>query len=180
MRHQFFTICSLFVLPLWSVDYVVNLGTDSSISSGGASTGATSGDLRYVLNQILNNQAQGISGGAYTITFTVPAVTLEAIMPPINLFPTFNTITIGNDSSSVTINGEGKRPFFIRQGTVNLQNLDIIGCTAQGGNGSDGGGGGMGAGGAVFVDAATVNFNNVTFSSNSAIAGRGASFELRS
>lgn len=183
MRYPLIAV--LFVLPLWSVNYVVNVGTDASVSSGGSGSGTT-GELRYVLNQILNNQAQGLDGSdIIAVTFTVGSVTLSNHLPPINLFDTYNTITIGNSSGSpVSINGGGTfsgeitsggyRPFFIRQGNVTLQNLDITNCTAQGGNGSEGGGGGMGAGAAVFIDTATVNFNNVTFSSNSAIAGRGA------
>ncbi len=164
------TICfSLATAAVFSADYIVSLGSDSAVNTGGAT-----GELRYTLNQILNSQAQG-TAGPFNITFSVPSVSLNALPPPINLFTT-DTITIGNSSGSpTTIDGNGFRPFFIRQGTVTLQNMNIQGGVAQGGSGAGGGGGGMGAGGAVFVDGATVTIKDVVFTSNTASAGFGAS-----
>ena len=162
------TICfSLATAAVFSADYTVSLESDSAVNTGGAA-----GELRYTLNQILNSQAQG-TAGPFNITFSVPSVSLNALPPPINLFTT-DTITIGNSSGSpTTIDGNGFRPFFIRQGTVTLQNMNIQGGVAQGGSGADGGGGGMGAGGAVFIDGATVTIKDVVFTSNTASAGLG-------
>ena len=50
---------NLFSVPL--TPYTVSLGTDSATETGGLGTG-TSGDFRYVLNQIANNQALGTTG----------------------------------------------------------------------------------------------------------------------
>ncbi len=170
-------VCSAFLLnvsasSIFATNYIVNVGTDASVSTGGDGT-STTGDFRYVLNQILNEQAQSLSSPPHTITFTTPSVTLTALPPPINLFQA-DTIIIGNSGGSPTIIDGGSlyRPFFIRQGDVTLQNMTIQNGLAQGGSGGAvGGGGGMGAGGALFVDAATVNISNVTFSSNAASAG---------
>jgi hypothetical protein len=168
-------ISTLTPLSMFSTDYTVNLSTDSSYSSGGSGSG-TSGDFRYVLNQILNNQAQSISTSPHSITFSVPSVTWSESPPPINSFQA-DTITIGNSSGSpTTISGNDQvRPFFIDQGTVTLQNLNIVNGKAQGGSGGPGGGGGLGAGGAIFVNAADVSLNNVTLSDCSALAGLGGS-----
>lgn len=152
-----------------SVDYIVNVSTDSATTTGGSGSGK-SGDFRYVLNQILNGQAQG-TAGPFNITFSTSSVQLQALPPPINLF-TADTITIGNSSSSstVTIDGNGNRPFFIAQGNVTLQNLITENGNAQGGSAASS----NGAGGAIFVDSANVTIDNVSFSSNSATSGRGA------
>ncbi len=137
-------------------------------------TGGAVGELRYFLNQILNNQAQGIND-TYQINFMPPMVTLSDTLPMINLF-TGNTITIGNIGTPTTIDGgSASRPLFIRQGNITLQNLVIQNGKAQGGNGGGHGGGGMGAGGALFIDNAAVILSNVNFSTNMASAGRGDS-----
>lgn len=159
-----------------TVTYTVNLETDSSVSTGGSGSGTT-GDLRFVLNTILNDQAQQGTTRTREILFdpSVTTVTLAGIMPMINLFQA-DTVTIGG-SSTVTIDGNSLyRPFFISQGTVTLQNLIIQNSVAQGGAGGAGalgGGGGLGAGGALFIDAAAVTLNNVSFSSNNATGGAG-------
>lgn len=143
----------------------------------------TSGDFRYVINQILNAQAQEGSPSTNEINFAVPQVTLTQPPPLINLFNT-DTITIGNGSGSPNIiDGGGVcRPLFIVQGTATLQNLTIQNGSAQGGNGGTGGapmggtgsgGGGAGLGGALFIDSASVTLTNVDFLSNEASAGRG-------
>ncbi len=163
------TAFTLLASNVFSTPYTVTSGGDT-VLGGGVGVG-TSGELRYVLNQLLNDRAQGNGGTTHTITFSVPSVTLTNILPMINLF-TSDNITIGNASGSTTIDGgSAGRPFFIRQGDVTLQNLDIQNGKAQGGNGS---GGGMGAGGALFIDQATVTLNNVNFSNNMASAGLGA------
>lgn len=181
LRKFFFSIgCYLIIFnrSFALTTYTVNLGTDTSIATGGSGSG-TSGDLRWVLNQILNQQAQGITDSR-AIVFTVPQVTLGGILPMVNLFQG-ETITIGNAMGSpVVIDGAGThRAFFVRQGNnVTLQNLTIQNTKAKGGNGGiglRGGGGGMGAGGALFVDAATVTLIDVSFLTNAAQGGNGGS-----
>lgn len=153
--------------------YTVDVGTDASIATGGAGVG-TNGDFRYVLNQILNAQAQAGAPTSHTIFFDIPTVTLGALPPPINLYQQ-DTIIIGNSLGIPTIiDGAGAyRPFFINQGTVTLQNMTIQNGMAQGGAGTMGGGGGMGAGGAVLVNNATVTIDRVDFTTNTASAGIG-------
>ena len=148
--------------------YTVSRGTDT-VASGGAP-----GELRFILNAILNDQSQGIFD-TRVIQFTTPQVTLNAILPMVNLFNA-DTTRINVGGSPVTIDGsEAYRPFFLRQGSVTLENLKIQNSVAQGGTGGNaGGGGGMGAGGGIFVDAATVTLNKVSFASDSAIGGAGA------
>lgn len=168
--------CVLFLNNTSAVDYTVNLPTDSSIATGGSGSG-NMGDLRWVLNTILNAQAQTMMVDTRVINFTVPSVTLQGILPMVNLFHA-DDVTIGNASGTpVVIDGQGiHRGFFIRQGNVLLQNLTLENTVAAGGKGGDshaGGGGGMGAGGGLFIDAATVTISNVTFENNSAIGGNG-------
>lgn len=161
-----------FSLP--TTTYTVDVSTDNATTSGGFGSSSTTGDLRYVMNQILNQQASETNTTTYTINFAVSPVNLGAILPPVNLFNADN-ITIGNNSNSpTTINANGYRPFFICQGDVTLQNMNIENGIAQGGaGGAGGGGGGMGAGGAIFIDQAKVTVSNISFSSNSANAGLG-------
>ncbi len=177
-------VLSVLMSGLYGADYTVNLGSDSSVNMGGAGSG-NSGDFRFVLNQILNAQAQESNPSTNTVTFNVPQVTLSQPPPLINLFDP-STITIGNSSGTPTIIDGGNvcRPFFIVQGTATLQNLTIQNGVAQGGNGGNGGapsgatgGGGAGAGlgGALFIDSAAVTINNVNFIDNGASAGRGGS-----
>lgn len=172
-RSAVFAFCSLIIFPVMSLDYVVNLGTDNAVNSGG-----DNGELRYVLNQILNEQAQGSSSGSHTITFSVDQVNLASLMPPINLFSA-DTIIIGNSTGAATVidGASAYRPFFIESGTVTIQNMVIQNCVGQGGSaGTNGaGGGGLGCGGAILIDDATVTISDVVFSSNSAIAGLGGS-----
>ncbi len=119
------TAFSLLAGNAFATDYIVSQGTDTSVLTGGAGSGI-SGELRYVLNQLLNDRAQNLGGTTHTITFSVPSVTLTNTLPMINLF-TSDTITIGNLSGpTATIDGgSAGRPFYIAKGTVTLQNLDI-------------------------------------------------------
>jgi hypothetical protein len=159
-------------------NWIINNGSDAYVSIGGTTgtvtgTGSAiigSGDLRFVLNQILNDQAQFSSPVTQSITFdpSVESVTLTNFPPPINLFR-LDPITI--TGSQTIIDGGGFRPFYLTQGTVTLQNLIIQNGVAKGGDATDGGGGGMGAGGAIFVDAASIILNNISINSCSAVSG---------
>ena len=161
------------------VTLTVSTSTDTPNTYPGGQTissGAATGDLRYCINYILNQQAQGISQD-YAIVFApnVETIQLQAKLSMLNLLSS-DTIVIGNPDPAppVTITGSsGTGGLFIRQGTVTLQNLNFQSLNATGGSGGDGGGGGMGAGGALFIDTANVILHNVNFSSCSATAGLG-------
>ncbi len=160
-----------------ALQLTVSTQTDNPPGGQADSSGATSGDLRYCINYILNEQAQQVSQD-YNIVFAngITSVQLSDKLSMVNLLGT-DTITIGNPdpASPVTITGaSGTGGLFIRQGTVNLQNLNFESCNALGGNGGAGGGGGMGAGGALFIDTANVTLHNVNFTSCSATAGLGS------
>lgn len=163
-----------------TVTYTVTSGTDSSVSTGGSGSG-TSGDFRYVLNQIANEQAQGHTN-SWNVVFSpsVTSVTLNANPPIINLFAD-DPIVIGNAAGpSVSINGNNtSRVFFCRQGDVTIRNITVEDALAQAGNGgtssigAGGPGGALGAGAGLFIDQAQVTLNNVSFHSNSAVGGNG-------
>lgn len=163
-----------------TVTLTVNTNTDQpNLYPGGQTTssGATTGDLRYCINYILNAQAQGIVQD-YEIVFAagIESIQLNDKLSMVNLLGTDN-IVIGNPdpASPVTILGStGTSGLFIRQGDVILQNLNFQSCNASGGSGSDGGGGGMGSGGALLIDTANVTLHNVNFTNCSATAGLGA------
>lgn len=163
-----------------TVTLTVSTDTDTPNSYPGGQTdfnGATSGDLRYCINYILNEQAQGNSVD-YEIVFAngIESIQLGAKLSIVNLLGS-DTIVIGNPdpASPVSILGStGTGGLFIRQGAVTLQNLNFQNCNATGGNGSDAGGGGMGAGGALFIDTADVILHNVNFTSCSASSGLGS------
>lgn len=77
--------------------YNVTASTDSAVSSGGAP-----GELRYVLNSILNDQAQNMTPTERIIQFdpSVSVVTLQGILPMINLFQGDSTqINVGETPS---------------------------------------------------------------------------------
>ncbi len=178
------SIISLSMMLVWtdaiSLTLTVNTSTDNPNSYPGGQTissGATSGDLRYCLNYILNEQAQGVVQN-YEILFepSVNVIQLGAKLSMVNLLGS-DTIVIGNPDSAppVTITGgSGTGGLFIRQGNVTLQNLNFQNVNATGGSGGDGGGGGLGAGGALFIDNANVTLHNVNFTNCSATAGLGS------
>jgi len=153
----------------------VNLASDSAPFSGGSGS-AKSGDLRYCLNYILNEQSKDntASSQQWSIVFSVSDVTLAAPLSIVNLIRP-DVMTIGNSGSVVIIHGVGAYPgLLLRQGTVLLQNITFDGCAAKGGVPSDGGGAGMAAGGALFIDTAQVTLTNVNFTNCLALASVGA------
>lgn len=182
------TILLLTSIHVTATTYTVVKGTENAatISFGGLGVG-NDGDLRYILNTILNDQALNMTPTERVIQFdpSVSMVTITAPLPMINLFQG-DVTSINAGGNQVVINGNGYRPFFIVQGNdITLENLTIENCAAVGGlggiggagNGTNigggGGGGGLGGGGALFVDSATVTLNNVNFSSNKAVGGTG-------
>ena len=162
-----------------AITLTVSSDTDlSNLYPGGQTdfSGATSGDLRYCINYILNEQAQGIEQD-YEIVFSpgIDSIQLTNKLSMVNLLGQ-DTIVIGNPSPATPVTilgGTGFGGLFIRRGAVTLQNLNFQNCNTLGGSGGDGGGGGMGAGGALFIDTANVTLHNVNFTSCSATAGLG-------
>ena len=114
-----------------TVTLTVNTNTDiPNLYPGGQtdSSGATTGDLRYCINYILNEQAQGITQD-YEIVFAtgIESIQLGAKLSMVNLLGS-DTIVIGNPDPAppvTIIGGTGTGGLFIRQGTVTLQNLNF-------------------------------------------------------
>jgi hypothetical protein len=107
--------------------------------------------------------------------------TMTGVVAPLQVVGS-STITVNGNGN--TINGGGLfRPFFVLNGTVNINNLTVSNAAAIGGSGGlqtdivttgGGGGGGLGAGGGLFVNStATVALSNVSFINNQAKGGNG-------
>jgi len=108
-----------------------------------------------------------------------------------NLFPVNSNLSFGSESNNTLIDGANfsltgssiNRGFFIRGGSVTIQNLSIRDFTSKGGAGGRAnasqagtGGGGAGLGGAIFVsEGTTLTLDNVTFQNCSAEGGDGGS-----
>ncbi len=176
---------------LATTTYFVDSSSDAAFNNGGTSTNATTGDLRFVLNQIQAQQGLGVAGPWVVdfATHSITSVVLSAPLPVINLL-TADTVGINTNSvtpaSPVAISGnDTTRIFFVSQGTLNLKDLSLQHGLATGGTGGGGfqggggGGGGLGAGAALFVDSATVTLDNVSFSSNAATGGTGGIANLQ-
>lgn len=91
-----------------------------------------------------------------------------------------NGYTVSGDANGNGRNDSGDiRVFFVRSGTLTLQNLTIANGRAQGGNGGGGGnaggggGGGAGLGGGLFINSGNITLVNVNFVGNQAIGGNG-------
>ena len=166
-----------------AVDLLVNVAGDtSSATVGNFTLGAPhSGDLRGCLNYI---NVQGAVAETFNITFSLSAgnetITLGAQLPILNL-AVANIINLNGDNSAgsgvaITLNGSNtRRGFFIRQGTVLIENLTFQSMRATAGSsGTTNGAGGLGAGGAIFNDAANVTLSNITLSSCSVVGGNGS------
>jgi len=104
--------------------------------------------------------------GDDTITLTT-GVTVTGVMKTL---VNSNIDFIGNNFS--VDGGNAFRPFFVKQGTVNFQDLTITNSRAKGGD-SGNAGGGAGMGGGLFIYDGTVTISNVTFSNNQAQGGLG-------
>jgi len=140
----------------FATSITVTVPGDGSVASGGATAPY---DLRGAINTL------NVSPGIHSIDFNPSAgstITLNAMLPVLNLV-TPNNLTIGNSmGGSITINGNSTwRGFIVRHGTLTLQNMVIQNVTAVGGQG---GGGGMGAGAGLFVAGDPVNPTEVVLS----------------
>lgn len=108
-----------------------------------------------------------ISGADDTISIT-SGITLDQELPLID-----RGVTIEGNGNMVSGNNL-YRVFFVKSGTVIIQNMTIANGKALGGaGGKKGGGGGAGLGGGLFVYDGTVNVNSVSFTNNNATGGNG-------
>ena len=139
--------------------------------------GVQTGTLREALN------FANATTGEVDISFAanVQSVTLTKELPVL----TGDAVT--NGGGTVTINGNGFRPFIVGDAgtttrantpySLTLQNITVTGGKAQGGAGTDGGGGGAGLGGAVLVTSnGALTLNGATLTNNSATGGAGGPF----
>jgi hypothetical protein len=130
----FLIFCLFTGSDLSSISYVVNDSGDTAVDSGGASSSSMSGDLRYVLNQVYADFYTGFVTEPFDVTFTVPEVTLQGILPMI-VCPG----TIDGGDSGVIINGNGYRGLFVNGNfsseSILLQNLTFQNCQARGATG---------------------------------------------
>jgi hypothetical protein len=127
-----------------------------------------------------------------TITITATGtLSLSAPIPAItNPFGmTINGPVDGQGNPAFVINGQGSnRGLFVfatdaatqtARGSVQISNLKVINCVAQGGNGGpghDGGGGGAGLGGGFFLGQGNVTLTNMVFNNNTATGGNGGGY----
>lgn len=130
--------------------------------------------------------ANGGGAGTGTIIFTAPINLTVAFgapnLRPLNVNPDFTStafpITITGNGNSLFSGGIGTphRGFFVRGGSVTINNLIFDQLVSLGGNGgSIGGGGGAGIGGSLIVGTgATVTVDTCTFSNSLAQGGNGA------
>ncbi len=132
-----------------------------------------------VTDQATLNSALVAAVGGDIISFQNDISLLGGLLRPINTNNDFSPNPI-----SITINGNGfnligatsPREFFVRAGTLAINNLNFKNGVAPGGpGGASGGGGGAGMGGALFVAyGSTVTLLNPTFTGCAALGGAGA------
>ena len=141
-------------------------------TGAGTTTGATSGDLRWVL---LNAPAGSRIVFAGCTTSAPCTIALNGPLPPIQS----NMIIDGGAYGSVIISGNSTyRALWAESGTIVLENLEIENALAQGGNGGThgvAGGGGAGLGAGLFVNTATVTLLNDYFFDDGVAGGAGGS-----
>lgn len=167
-----------------AVTLTVNPGAEAmSPGVGTFNTGTMIGDLRGALNYI-NTLGSAPADPTFNIVFSSSGtITLNAMLPVINLFSA-NTVNMNTSSpQTITIDGNASvnNGLFTRQGNVTLNGMTIQNCRATGGNGgAKGGGAAMGAGGGLFNDSATVTLTNMAFTNCSAVGGNAGSSSITS
>ncbi|MBP7074019.1 MAG: autotransporter domain-containing protein [Rhabdochlamydiaceae bacterium] len=149
-------------------------------------TCVTSCSMLYSANVATDAQLEAAiitanGGGDATINFQNSITLTNTISPnlrPINtntdFTPAANVITI--NGGGFTLNGASAfRGFFVRGGTVTINNLTFGNTFSKGGNGGQfGGGGGAGIGGALIVGSgSTVSLVNPSFINSTAQGGAG-------
>jgi outer membrane autotransporter protein len=152
----------LFAGPVAAQTYVVTDNSDNV---------ADTGSLRYAITQANANPGSTID---FASSLAGQTISLSSSLPSIEANVTIN----GAAAPGLTISGGNTyRVFFVDQGTVTLEHLNIVNGFAQGGSGGAGyagGGGGLGAGGALFVNqGANVALQGVSFENNHVVGGTG-------
>ena len=123
------------------------------------------GTLRGALGEA--NGAAGLSGIQFRLPGTDP-VTLLSTLPPV----TGRICILGPYGSSLTVDGGGAcRPLFLDGGTLVLVNFTLAHGLGKGGDGLGGGGGAAGMGGAIFVNAGSLELRRMLFQGNQAQGG---------
>ena len=126
--------------------------------------------LRAAIEEINARNATGDTI-RFSVTGTIP---ISSMLPVLNA----NMNIQGPGQDILSISGQDQhRIFFVKNGTISINDLSLVHGRATGGKG---GGGGMGAGGAIFIhegQTGTIDLkiNNVTFDGNQAIGGAGGS-----
>jgi hypothetical protein len=138
-------------------EFIVTRNTDNGL-------GNTTGTLSWAIRQ-----ANAVDGDD-TITLATN-VTITGVMKTLinsNVVINGGGFTVSGDQDS---DGMGDfRPFFIKSGTVAMNDLTIADGLALGGT-SGLGGGGAGMGGGLFIYDGNVTLNNLIFTNNRAIGG---------
>lgn len=178
-----------------AVNYVVNVATDASPTTGGAGSGTT-GDLRYALTRLsstsgLNQGTSGSAVGNNNIFINLPtgttirtgAADLPVIARGVTICNSSSSSSCVNPGYNIGIHGAtsgapttpAARLFATYGASVALNNLDLQYGRAQGGTGgTTSGGGGMGAGGGAYVDyGQVITLNNTTIINSIAKGGAG-------
>ncbi len=179
MLNCIFLLAIFITQPLGAITtLIVEHSTDNEPGSYGEP-----GDLRYCINTM--NESLQTTPDDFSIIFSTPmTIQLNGILPIINTSTYPVTISIGNSSHPVIIDGQNTYPgFFIPYGNVTIQNITFQNMVAKGGdggNGISGGGGGMGAGGALYIPAyfgsvsnPQITLINVAMNNCSAVGGNG-------
>lgn len=138
---------------------------DSWVVTSAADSGP--GTLRDILSQA--NTFPGVNGIQFGLPGPGPyTITLQSMLPAI----TGNICILGPYQSPLTLDGGGAcRPLLLNGGTLVLDNFTVAHGLGKGGDGLGGGGGGAGMGGALFMNAGSLNLIRMTFQSNQAVGG---------
>lgn len=177
-----------------AVDFIVNVTTDGSFTSGGSGNVSTNtGDLRFALTQLNSAGTNASAASSNRILLFVPngstinvgasgydwpVVTRGATV----CYSTDGVNCASSGAGSITISGAtstlnttpSARLFATGKASLTLTNINLQYGLARGGTGALGSGGGLGAGGGIYVDLNnTITLNNSTISGCQAIGGKG-------
>ena len=173
-----------------TVNVIPFTDADPTVSSDGTANGS-----QVVLTQTRSDRVSSIAGlnaaiafadrlganaGTYTIDIVITVSLDGTALEAIDLKAGTTLDILGTAGSGGALDGGGtEHGLFVYAGSVTIEDLTIRNMEALGGNGLDGGGAGAGLGGGLFVganvagDAGFVTLNNVVFSGDKAVGGRG-------
>lgn len=123
------------------------------------------GTLRDILAQA--NGAPGLNGIQFRLAGT-GLITLRSVLPAV----TGRICMLGPYGGPFTVDGGGAcRPLFLDGGALVLDNFTLAHGLGKGGDGLGGGGGAAGMGGAIFMNAGSLDLRRMTFLGNQAQGG---------